>query len=113
MGPTLRRNGASIAVVAAALLVLVLVAASAAGAATLTVRGSVEQVQVTGAKKGARLALVTRRGRTVQTQKAGPLGGAVFRDVTPGKGYRVGGHAVTVLSGRAAPPSTRTYRQKI
>jgi len=121
MGPTLRRHAGSIAVFAAALLVLVLVAAGAAQAAThLTVRGSVEQVQVTGAPKGARLALVDRRGRTVQTQRAGALGGAVFRDVAAGKGYRVRrgaqgarSAAVTVLSRRSAPPSTKPYQQKI
>src|SRR3954453_19716114 len=87
---TLRRHAGSIAVFAAALLVLVLVAAGAAQAASrLTVRGSVEQVQVTGAAKGARLALLDRRGRPVQGRRAGALGGAVFRAVPAGKGYRV------------------------
>jgi predicted acyl esterase len=122
MGLSLRRHAGSIAVLLASTLVLALVVASAAGAATtakLTVRGSVEQVLVTGAKKGATLTLVTRRGKTVEHQKAGPLGGVDFRSVTPGKGYVVRtakgtkSKAVTVLSERSAPPSTKAYNQKI
>ncbi len=105
-----------------ALTLLLLTAATAAGAAstpTLTVRGSVEQVDVTGAKAGATLRLHTRAGRTVATTKAGSLGGAVFRDVAPGSGYTVRGatgrasKAVTVLPDRSAPPSTKLYRQTI
>src|SRR5689334_15184695 len=118
MGPTLRRNAGSLAVVAAALLVLLLVIAGAASAQAPLARGSAEQVQVTGARPHARLALVTRHGRTVATQRAGTLGGAVFRDVRPGRGYRVRStagtsHAVTVLSTRSAPPSRGIYRQKL
>src|SRR4051794_13729826 len=114
MGPTLRRHAGSIAVLAAALLVLLLVAAGAAGA-KVTARGSVEQVQVTGAKKGARLTLTDRRGRRVETQRAGALGGAVFRAVKPGSGYRLTGvrGAITVLSDRSAPPATQAYKQKL
>jgi predicted acyl esterase len=119
MGLSLRRHVGSIVVLFAAVLVLALTVASAAGAAGITVRGSVEQVQVTGAAKGAKLTLVNRRGRKVEIQRAGALGGAVFRAVTPGKGYvirRSGGkksRAVTVLSQRSAPPSTKAYNQKI
>ena len=47
-------------------------------------------------------------------QKAGPLGGAVFRDVTPGTGYRVGrSKPVRVSATRGTPPSTKIYNQKI
>jgi len=118
MGPSLRRHAGPIAVLVAAILVLALVVAGTATAAGLTVRGSVEQVQVTGAAKGAKLTLVSRRGKKVAAQRAGALGGAVFRDVTPGKGYVVrtaakSSHAVTVLSQRSAPPSTKSYNQKI
>jgi predicted acyl esterase len=100
-----------------AILVVALAAGSAQGA-TLTLRGSVEQVQVTGAKPRAALALLSRRGRVVATQRAGKLGGAIFRDVTPGRGYRVRvrgkrSRAVRVLSTSSAPPSTTIYRQKI
>lgn len=63
--------------------------AATAEASSLTTRGSVEQVQVTGAKAGTRLSLVNREGAVVDSQKAGPLGGAVFRNVKPGPGYRV------------------------
>jgi predicted acyl esterase len=114
MGPTLRRHAGSIAVLAAAVLVLALVAAGAADA-KLTARGSVEQVQVTGARKGAKLTLTDRRGRRVATQRAGTLGGAVFRGVKAGGGYRLTGArgTITVLPDRSAPPSTKPYRQRI
>src|SRR4051794_27450921 len=107
-----------LALVAALAATACCAAAPSAGAAQLTARGSAEQVQVTGAKPGARLALVDRRGRTVGTRKAGRLGGAVFRAVRPGSGYRVRGRggatrAVTVLSTRPAPPSTKGYAQRL
>jgi predicted acyl esterase len=86
--------------------------------AALTARGSVEQVQVTGASPNAKLRLVARDGRTVATQRSGFLGGAVFRGVKPGPGYRVragagGTRAFTVMTARSAPPSTKGYAQKI
>ena len=72
------------------LLLLVLAAlvlpATAEAAGPPVVRGSVEQVQVTGAEPGASVRLVDRRGRSVATQAAGALGGAVFRTVRPGRG---------------------------
>ena len=106
------------AALAIAALLLVAIFAADAGAATLTVRGSVEQVQVTGAAAGARLTLVDRHGATVDTRRAGSLGAAVFRDVTPGAGYRVRHGATrsgtfTVLPDRSTPPSTKLYGQKI
>jgi uncharacterized protein len=101
-----------------ATLLLAAVCAADAGAATLTARGSVEQVQVTGAAVGARLALVDRGGTIVRTQHAGRLGGAVFRAVKPGGGYRVQhgstrSRAFTVLPDRSTPPSTTPYHQRI
>ena len=102
-----------------ALTLLLLTAATGASAATTagpSVRGSVQQVDVTGAKAGATLRLRTRAGRTVATTKAGSLGGAVFRNVTPGSGYTVRGSsgraskAVTVLPDRSAPPSTASMK---
>ncbi len=98
------------------------VAPSSSGAATFTARGSVEQVYVTGATPGARLVLVNGRGDRVGSQKAGSLGGALFRNVKSGAGYRVRqklGHGqaqsppVTVLSARSAPRSTTIYDQKL
>jgi uncharacterized protein len=108
------------------LFVVALVAAfvalpAAATAATgLVAGGSVQQVYVTGARPGEKLALTGRRGATIAVLSAGSLGGQVFRGVAPGPGYRVrpvggGGasRAVTVLPDRSAPPSTRIYDQHI
>ena len=90
-----------------------LVLPSSAGAA-LQARGSVEQVDVTGAKPGARVTLTDRAGRRVASIRAGGLGGALFRDVPPGAGYRVGRSAsLAVMPDRSAPQSTRGYRQRI
>src|SRR3954462_13560443 len=94
-----------------ALLALAVLPASAQAA--ITARGSAEQVQVTGAHKGARLTL-TRHGKRVARQKAGRLGAAVFRGVKPGAGYRVnGGRRFSVMPERSAPPSTKVYAQKL
>jgi hypothetical protein len=89
-------------------------------AATFSTHGSVEQVYVTGLGAGERMSLVDRRGRTIATQRADSLGGLLFRNVTPGGGYRVrrfpsGAESgpVTVLSTRPAPPSTSIYNQTI
>jgi predicted acyl esterase len=91
---------------------------STAAAAAPTARGSVEQVQVTGARPGAKVALLDGAGRPVASRRAGPLGGAVFRDVRPGSGYRVrqdaaSSGALTVLPNRSAPPSTGVYGQRL
>ena len=87
-------------------MLLAAIPATASAATHLGVGGSVQQVYVTGAHPGERLALVNRRGATVATLKAGALGGLIFRGVKPGPGYRVrpagGGAAsaaVTVLTG--------------
>jgi predicted acyl esterase len=97
-------------------------AASHFGTAPFAVRGSAEQVDVTGAPAGRALTLVDRSGRRVQTRTVDSLGGLLFRQVAPGSGYRVrlpagiGGvqsRPFTVLSDRSAPPSTRGYNQSI
>ena len=110
---------------ATAVLLAVVAPSPAAAAGTAGVaysaHGSVQQVYVLGAQPGERLTLLDRRGRTVMTAVAGPLGGAIFRGVAPGPGYRVrptnGGApptpTVTVLPDRSAPPSTRIYGQRI
>ncbi|HET6866996.1 MAG TPA: hypothetical protein VFH80_13840, partial [Solirubrobacteraceae bacterium] len=97
------------------LIVAVALALSAAPSAlAISVHGSVQQVYVVGAHPGERLTLFNGRGRKVSSQAAGPLGGAVFRGLAPGRGYRVGrSAAVTVLPDRSAPPSARIYRQRI
>ena len=103
---------------------------AAPSAVAITAHGSVRQAYVVGARPGERLALVSRRGHTVAVRRAGPLGGAVFRGVAPGSGYRVRPvgslgavgsvragaprtPTLTVLPDRSAPPSTRIYRQRI
>ncbi|MBV8429561.1 MAG: hypothetical protein JO244_00235, partial [Solirubrobacterales bacterium] len=61
----------------------------AAAQATFTAAGSAEQVYVTGLPGGASASLLNASGRTVATQSADSLGGLLFRNVTPGDGYRV------------------------
>jgi len=106
----------------AALLVLIaalvaLLAGPAPASAAPTASGSVEQVMVTGATAGARVTLLDVRGRRVATRRVNRLGAALFRDVRPGRGYRLRGagtsaRRLTVLSRRSAPRRTR-YRQSI
>jgi uncharacterized protein len=95
---------------------------SGRAAARYTAHGSVEQVYVTGARTGAPLRLINRLGVKVSSQPADSLGGALFRNVAPGRGYRVLQSAgpgtaqsgpLTVLPDRSAPPSTRIYNQKL
>jgi hypothetical protein len=90
-----------------------LLMAPAAGA--FTAHGSVEQVYVTGAHKGARITLLDRKGHRVARHRVGSLGAVVFRDVKPGKGYRIAGRAkrLRVLPNRSKPPSRRVYDQRI
>jgi predicted acyl esterase len=103
------------ALFAALLLPLAALPPATAGAKVVA-RGSVEQVDVTGAAPGTMLRLLDRRERTVGTQRASRLGAALFRDVKRGGGYRlkVGRFGaleqVTVLSRRPAPPDTTLYR---
>src|SRR5262245_56380367 len=93
-------------------------AASSAGGAAFSVRGRVQQGYVTGARPRQRLKLLDPTRHLVGTKSAGPLGGALFRHVDPGRGYRVlsGGarsQPLRVLSRRPAPPSTRIYDQTL
>jgi uncharacterized protein len=104
---------------AAVALLLVAGDAGAAGS-SFTAHGSVEQVYATGLGPGARVTLTDRKGRRVATKRATALGGVLFRNLPPGKGYRVrlasGGPRsgpLRVLSTRPAPPSTGFYKQSI
>lgn len=99
-------------------LLLVLVVPTAVAEAKLAVRGSVEQVQVTGAKPKAKVVLLDDHDRVVAARRARALGGLVFREVRPGTGYRVRSrgrttHRVTVLTTRSEPPAPRLYEQQI
>jgi predicted acyl esterase len=116
------KTTARLAGVLASAMILALAASGSAAAArpALTVRGSVQQVYVLGAKLGQRVVLLNRRGRVVKSQRADSLGGIVYRGVKPATGYRVrpaaGGkrsHAFTVMPDRSAPPSTKIYNQRI
>ncbi len=96
--------------------VLTLVFASSAAA--FDARGSVEQVYATGLTPGAEVSLLDSSGGVVESRNANDLGGTLFRNVTPGSGYRVrsGGETsgpLTVLTKQSAPPSTDVYNQEI
>src|SRR5947209_3133129 len=106
--------------------VLLLASATAAQArvvpARFAARGSVEQIDVSGLRPGARLTLVGRGGRTLVRRRTDRLGAALFRSVPAGHGYRVreriGGttqqsRALTVLPDRSAPPSSKIYSQRL
>src|SRR6476661_6974328 len=89
-----------------------------AGAAGFSAHGSAKQVYATGLTPGGKVALVNASGKSVQTRKAGALGGALFRGVKPGTGYRVraAGEAsdpLTVLSDDATPPTPDVYNQTL
>src|SRR4051794_41868338 len=81
---------------AAALVVL----AFPGGAAAFDAHGSVRQVYVTGVAPKARMALLKPSGRRARTKRADGLGGVLFRNVKPGRGYRVR----PARGGAAAPP---------
>jgi hypothetical protein len=91
---------------------------SSAQAATVDAHASAHQVYATGLAPHARAALRNGRGTVLSTRRADGQGGVLFRGVAPGRGYRVraGGRlsaALTVFSGRDAPPNTAVYRQTL
>ena len=69
-------------------LAITLVTAATAAAA-ITVKGSVEQVYVTGATPGVPMSLVNSAGTVLATHRANGYGGVLYRNVAPGSGYRV------------------------
>jgi uncharacterized protein len=100
LGPGLRCRAGICALSALAALALWLVAAASASA--FTVQGSVEQVDVTGLAPNAQMSLLSKSGSTVYTQEADAQGGLLFRDVKPGKDYRVS----LVSTGETSGPIT-------
>src|SRR3954452_12398178 len=101
---------------------LALVFASSASAATpsFDAHGSAEQVYATGLPAGASTSLLDSSGQVVQSRGANFLGGILFRNVTPGDGYRVRldttgetSDPLTVLTTQSAPPSTDIYNQTV
>jgi len=103
-----------------ALVVLAAWLVIAASASAFSAQGSVEQVYVTGLASGAQVSLLGKKGETVSTQTADALGGLLFRNVTPGKRYRVRlastneeSADLTVHTQRAASWNRSTYKQSI
>jgi predicted acyl esterase len=93
---------------------------TAASASAFTAQGSAQQVYVTGLAPNAEASLLDSNGATVYAQDADSLGGLLFRNVTPGTGYRVHltstGEAsgpITVHSDAAAPWDSSIYNQSI
>jgi uncharacterized protein len=91
-----------------------------ASASAFTAQGSAEQVYVTGLAPSSQMSLVNSSGATVYTQNADSLGGLLFRNVTPGTGYRVRltatgeqSEPLTVHSDASAPWDPSTYDQEI
>jgi uncharacterized protein len=105
--------------VIATALALVVCLVAAAGASAFNAQGSAEQVYVTGLAPNAQASLVKGK-TTVATQSADSLGGLLFREVKPGKNYRVSVTAtgessepITVHSDAAAPWDPDIYSQSI
>ena len=93
---------------------------TAASASAFTAQGSAKQVYVTGLAPNAQVSLLNSNGATVYTQNADSLGGLLFRNVTPGTGYRVRltstgetSGPITVHSDAAAPWDPGIYNQSI
>jgi uncharacterized protein len=92
---------------------------TAAGASAFTAQGSAEQVYATGLPANAQVSLL-KKNATVSTQNADSLGGVLFKEVKPGKGYTVSvtstgetSEPVTVHSDAAAPWDPSIYSQSI
>ena len=86
-------------------------ASAAEEAPPFEARGSVEQVYATGLPAGAQVSLYDGEGQEVATKSADGLGGVLFREVSPGDGYRVASVGaesppLQVLTTQSAPPST-------
>jgi len=62
-------------------------APKATGAATFSVRGSIEEAYATDAVPGSKLMLVNSKNRIVAEGKADRFGSKIFRYLTPGPGY--------------------------
>jgi predicted acyl esterase len=99
-------------------LLTVALTAGVAQAQPMSAHGSAEQAYAVGLRPNRTVTLLNAHGKKVAARKADSLGGVVFRNVTPGKGYRMrqGGVSstnLTVFSDRPAPPSTKIYDQTI
>jgi predicted acyl esterase len=86
----------------------------------LNVRGSAEQVDVTGLAANAQASLLNSKGAAISAQNADSLGGLLFRDVKPGKRYRVlvsstgeTSEPITVHNDKPEPWDPEIYGQSI
>jgi hypothetical protein len=75
--------------------------------------GSAEQVYVTGLAPDAQASLISSQGKTLYTQTADSLGGLLFSNVPPGRGYQVlltsnGEESASHLRKRASTGTPRT-----
>jgi predicted acyl esterase len=70
-------------------LVALAAGAQTADAATLKARGSINQAYVLGAGKGQKLVLLNPAGRAIAHGRADRFGSKIFRELRPGRGYRV------------------------
>ncbi len=116
-GSVLRRR-AQIGVVSTLVAFAVWLTA-AASASAFTAQGSAEQVYATGLPANAQVSLL-KKSTTVSTQNADSLGGVLFREVKPGKNYRLSvsssgetSEPITVHSDAAAPWDPSIYEQSI
>jgi dipeptidyl aminopeptidase/acylaminoacyl peptidase len=110
-------RGARLTCAAAVAAATFAIGAGAAGAA-MNAHGSARQVYATGLKPGTRTSLVNASGHRVARKRVTSLGGILFRNVKPGKGYRVrsGGSRsgpLTVFSERPKPPNKGFYNQTL
>ncbi len=103
-----------------AAVALVCASGASAADASFSAHGSAEQVYATGLPPGAQVSLLDSASQVVATRNANDLGGTLFRNVTPGDGYRVSLAAtnetsgpLTVLTTQSAPPSTDVYNQTV
>lgn len=107
-----------LAVTAIAIWLVFGAVAHASAAAPFVARGSAEQAYATGLASRAPVQLLNAQGQTVRVSQADQLGGILFRNVKPAKGYRIlsGRHRsgpLWVYTNRPAPVTTKTYRQRI
>jgi uncharacterized protein len=118
----MRPSARAMAILTSVWLVVGVTTATRTSASTPTFQafGSADQVYVTGLAPSAQMSLLNSAGHTLETQAADSLGGLLFRNAPPGKGYRVRrvsdgqkSKAVTVHSDAAAPWDPAIYNQSI
>lgn len=92
-----------------------------AGEASFATRASVEQIFVTNADPERSLVLQDRKGQVVDSGVTDEQGSLIFREIDPGKGYRVGtsdGDAevsskLRVMSVKNSAPKKSFYREQV